>query len=107
MSTFGVYYMARVEVAPDLIQIFEHAADALKIETYPSKIVDFKNGDVVHCSLLNGIYEVDCIELDHNRVLIKDIKTTEDINIFPIKPKYLKLLDKNSKAFKVLFSRYE
>lgn len=95
--------MARVEVAPDLIEIFEHAADALKLPTYPDNTVnDFKRNDIVQCSLLHGIYRVEDIS---TRVWIVSITDTECSNILQIKPKYLKKLDKDSKAYKVLFNK--
>ncbi len=101
--------MARVEVAPDLIQVFEMAADAVKLQTYEHTIDDFKNGDVVSCSLLEGIYVVDSIGIHTKRIVLRNIQdeNKETINTFPVKPKYLKILDKNSKAIKVLFSKVE
>ena len=102
--------MAKIEVAPDLIEIFEHAADALHVETYPeNKIEDFKNGDVVQCSLLKGVWIVDQIGIQTKRIILRHLTDNdlETLSTVPVKPKYLKKLDKDSKAFKTLFSRNE
>ena len=95
--------MAKIEVAPDLIEIFEHVADKLKLPTYPNNTVDdFKRDDIVQCTLLHGLYRVEDIS---SRVWIVSLNDSNCDNILQMKPKYLKKLDKNSKAFKTLFTR--
>lgn len=91
--------MAKIDEAALAMAVAEHYAPACKIEQYPSKVSDFKNQDIVHCSLLTGIYKV--MNIDSKKVYITHINNFGEL--LPVSPKFLKKLPLSNKAIKVLF----
>lgn len=88
-------------VSKDTINILEHIADLIKDEVYTTnKLVDFKPGDVVRSSILLGLHRVELI--GDNAVLVSSI--TGSGPIYPIHPKYLKIVKINEKTVDILYN---
>lgn len=88
-------------VDKDTVNILEHVADVMKIETYPQNtLVDFKTKDIVKCSILLGLYKVCFVSKTH--VLISRIDGKS--SLYPIHPKYLKKVEINRNTVDILYN---
>lgn len=94
--------MDKTQVVPQsYIDVLENIADIMKLECYDeNKVVDFKPGDVVKCTILQGLYRVE--RLSVYAVIISSIKG--DKICYPIDPKYLKKVDINEKTVDILYN---
>jgi len=91
----------RQVVPPAYIAILEDIADKLKLERYDeNKLVDFKPGDVVKSSILQGLHRVEV--LGANAILVSSLKG--DKICYPVHPKYLKKVDINEKTVDILYN---
>ena len=96
--------MSKNEVAPnfDMIKVLESVGDRLKVKTYINNIRDFSKGDLVVCSLLKGVYKVEDINVDSERILLIHVIDQSHI---PIKCKYVRKLENSTIASKALFEK--
>lgn len=88
-------------VDQETISILEHVADLMKLEANEqNQLLDFKPGDIVKSSILQGLYKVCFIAKDS--VLVGKIDMSSPI--YPIHPKYLKKVDINRKTVDILYN---
>jgi len=91
----------REVVNTEYISILEHIADVMKLETNKeNKLVDFKPGDIVKSSILQGLYKVEII--GPSAILVSSIR--EDGPCYPIHPKYLKKVETNKNTVDILYN---
>lgn len=94
--------MDKRQVVPQTyIDVLENIADIMKLERYEkNKLVDFKPGDVVKSSILQGLHRVEVIGA--NAILVSSLKG--DKICYPVHPKYLKIVDINEKTVDILYN---
>lgn len=92
--------MVKTEVAPEIVEIFESAANYLKLKTYNNKISDFKKGDIVRSNLLKGVFVIESV--GEFRVKVTEFANSE--SVIPMLPIHLEKLT-NEKVIKTLYGR--
>jgi hypothetical protein len=94
--------MDKRQVVPQsYIDVLENIADIMKLERHEeNKLVDFKPGDVVKSSILQGLHRVEV--LGANAILVSSLKG--DKICYPVHPKYLKKVDINEKTVDILYN---
>lgn len=94
--------MNKRQVVPQsYIDVLENIADIMKLERHDeNKLVDFKPGNVVKSSILQGLHRVEMIEADV--VLVSSLKG--DKICYPVHPKYLKKVDISEHIVDILYN---
>ena len=94
--------MDKRQVVPQsYIDVLENIADIMKLERHEeNKLVDFKPGDVVKSSILQGLHRVEILRA--NAILVSSLKG--DKICYPVHPKYLKKVDINEKTVDILYN---
>lgn len=102
MDSLWEIKMSKLQVVPQgYIDLLENIADIMKLERFEqNKLVDFKPGDVVKSSILQGLYRVEV--LGANSILVSSLKG--DKICYPVHPKYLKKVDINKGTVDILYN---